>query len=244
LDNVQISHRVIHWNVPFFRAIQDWEVEVVLVFFGMLYSLRWRQGGEDCIRWIPSKRKKFEVRSFFHELSLSGVSSFPCRSIWKVKVPLRVSFFVWMAALGKILSVDNLQKRGVLVVGWCCMCKRSGEYIDHLLLHCEVARDLWSALFTLFDVTWVMPATVLDLLACWRGQVGTHSSSSCVENSPVVLNVDHLERRNARCFGVHFPIYLRIICLFSLFQWEWLIGLRNFREIFYGVVLGMSLNFI
>jgi hypothetical protein len=71
---------------------------VVLAFFGMLYSLRWRQGGEDCIWWIPSKRK-FEVRSFFYELSISGVSSFPSKSIWKIKVPPRVSFSVWMQLL-------------------------------------------------------------------------------------------------------------------------------------------------
>jgi hypothetical protein len=57
------------------------------------------------------------------------------------------------ATLGKILTLDNLRKRGVVVVEWHCMCKRSGESIDHLLLHCEMARDLWSALFTLFDVT-------------------------------------------------------------------------------------------
>lgn len=24
---------------------------------------------------------------------------------------------------------------------WCCMHKKSGKSIDHLLLHCEVARD-------------------------------------------------------------------------------------------------------
>jgi hypothetical protein len=29
-----------------------------------------------------------------------------------------------------------------------------------------------------------------------------------------------------------------------LFQWVWQIGLRNLREIFYGVELGMSLNSI
>jgi hypothetical protein len=35
------------------------------------------------------------------------------------------------------------------------MCKRSGESIDHLLLlHCEVARDLWASIFRLFGVEW------------------------------------------------------------------------------------------
>jgi hypothetical protein len=40
----------------------------VLAFFGVL----WRQGSEDSIRWIPSKRKKLEVRLVFHELSTLG----------------------------------------------------------------------------------------------------------------------------------------------------------------------------
>jgi hypothetical protein len=53
--------------VSFFRSVQDWKVDLVLAFLEVLHSLR--QGSEDCIRWIPSKRKKFEVNSFFHELS-------------------------------------------------------------------------------------------------------------------------------------------------------------------------------
>jgi len=43
--------------------------------------------------WIPSKRKKFEVRSFLHELSTSRGYSFPRRNVWKVKVALGVSVF-------------------------------------------------------------------------------------------------------------------------------------------------------
>ena len=132
----------------------------------------------DHICWIPSKRKLFEVCSFFGVFSLSsdryevGCSSFLWKGIWKVKVPLKVSFFVWTASLGKILTLDNLRKRGLIVVDWCCMCKRSGESINHLFLNCEVARALWSVLFALFDVKWVMNGRVSDLLACWKGQRG------------------------------------------------------------------------
>jgi hypothetical protein len=60
-----------------------------------------------------------------------------------------------------------LGKRHVIMVNRCCMCKRNGESVDHLL-HCDVASALWSALFTHFGMSWVMPRRVIDLFACWR----------------------------------------------------------------------------
>ncbi len=81
MDNLLSSNGVIQWNVSFVKAVQDWEVDLEFAFFGVLYSFRWRQDSEDCFRWTPSKRKRFEVRSFFHELSTLGGSSFLWRSI-------------------------------------------------------------------------------------------------------------------------------------------------------------------
>jgi hypothetical protein len=97
-------------------------------------------------------------------LSRKEGPSFPWKNIWCAKAPTRVAFFVWSAALGKILTHDNLRKRNIVVIEWCCMCKKKGESIDHLLLHCDAARELWSFMFSLFGVEWVMPQTVLDLL--------------------------------------------------------------------------------
>jgi len=53
---------------------------------------------------------------------------------------------------GRILTFDNLRKRKVIVIEWCCMCTRSRESTYHLLLHCEVARVLWTSIFRLFGV--------------------------------------------------------------------------------------------
>jgi hypothetical protein len=127
------------------------------------------------ICWIPSKRKSFEVKSYYQVLShpSSNVrASFPWKGIWKVKAPPRVAFFVWTAILGKILTLDNLRKRNIIVMEWCCLCKTSGESIDHLFIHCEVASELWTVFFQLFGVAWVMPHRVSELLGCWRGQLG------------------------------------------------------------------------
>jgi hypothetical protein len=60
--------------------------------------------------------------------------------------------------------LDNLRKKNVVVVEWCCMCKKSGESIDHFLIHCEVARELWSFILHLCGVEWVIPRRVIDLL--------------------------------------------------------------------------------
>ena len=54
------------------------------------------------------------------------------------------------------------------------MCKCNGELIDHLFLHCPVAMDMWAMVFGLFGVSWVMPQSVVGLLACWQGSFGRH----------------------------------------------------------------------
>ena len=52
------------------------------------------------------------------------------------------------------------------------MCKRNGESIDHLLSHCPLAFDLWSMVFTLFGIHWVMPKTVVELWLVGKENLG------------------------------------------------------------------------
>jgi hypothetical protein len=134
-------------------------------FFTLLYFIRVRR--EDQLWWSPSHKGNFDVRSFYEALACKEVVHFLWKSIWRTKVPLKVAFFVWSAALRKILTLDNLRKRRVVVIDICCMCKMNRESVDHLLLHCEVARALWNAIFGRFSLSWVIPLQVVDLFACW-----------------------------------------------------------------------------
>uniref|UniRef100_A0A2N9IWR4 CHD3-type chromatin-remodeling factor PICKLE n=1 Tax=Fagus sylvatica TaxID=28930 RepID=A0A2N9IWR4_FAGSY len=91
----------------------------------------------------------------------------PWKSIWKTKALPRVAFFVWAAALGRILTTDNLRRRHIIVIDWCCMCKENDKSISHLLLPCSAAREIWNFIFSIFAIEWVMPKGVVDLLSCW-----------------------------------------------------------------------------
>lgn len=86
--------------------------------------------------------------------------------MWRTQDPSRAAFFAWTAALGKILIVDNLRKWKIIIVDRCYLCKRDGESVDHLLLHCDVASTLWNLVFSRFDMSWVMPSRVINLFAC------------------------------------------------------------------------------
>ena len=58
----------------------------------------------------PLKIGLFDVGLLYNVFVPHDSDPFPWRSIWRNKVPSRVVFFVWLAALGKILTLDNLRK--------------------------------------------------------------------------------------------------------------------------------------
>jgi hypothetical protein len=135
--------------------------------FSRFYTTRVNRDRADSLRWVSSKKCVFRVKSYFGSLTCSGRTRFPWKSVWRTQAPLRTAFFTWSAALGKILTIDNLRKRHIIIVDKCSLCKRDGESVDHILLHCDVASALWNNIFSHFSISWVMPRRVLDLVACW-----------------------------------------------------------------------------
>ena len=186
-DHLQILGTSHHWDVVFSRQAQDWELEIVSAFMELLYSCPIRRGSLDEMCWRLSSQKAFTVRSYYSCLLQPSGSFFPWKSVWKSKVPTRVAFFTWTAALERILSVDNLRKRRVIIIDWCYMCKAHGKTVNHLLLHYTVAQELWSLIFALFGIAWVMPRGVVDLLSCWSDRFGKSEAGAIWKAIPHCL---------------------------------------------------------
>jgi hypothetical protein len=117
-----------------------------------------------------------------------------------LKLRSGVAFFVWTATLRKILTHDNLRRRDIVVVEWCFMCKKHEKSVDHLLLHCDVARAVWSYFYSLFGVEWVMPSSVLDLLSAWGTLLGHDSAIRIWKQVPLCILWGLWRERNTRLF--------------------------------------------
>jgi hypothetical protein len=234
-DNFQCRGNSIHWEVTFSRLAQDWELESFSSFLELLYSFTGIGSGEDKVCWKPSQSKYFQVKSYYKSLTTNGKDCFPWKSIWKAKVPPRVAFFSWTAALGRILTAENLRRRRVIIISWCCMCKVDGESVDHLLLHCAYAKELWDLVFAMFGIAWVMPATVRDLFDCWLGKMGKHPIHMIWRAVPHCLMWCLWRERNLRTFeGCEKHVAdLKLLFLRTLFEWMGstrLFGFSSFLE--------------
>jgi hypothetical protein len=59
VDHMLFSNDIFKWNITFIKSVHDWEVEMVTLFFNLLYCIRLSQGGEDRSCWILSKKQTF-----------------------------------------------------------------------------------------------------------------------------------------------------------------------------------------
>ena len=83
-------------------------------------------------------------------------------------MPIKVGFFAWEASWGKLLTQDQLKRRGRSLANRCFLCCEE-ETIDHMLVQCEKARLLWQLLLAIVGVSWVFPKSICDSLLSWKG---------------------------------------------------------------------------
>ena len=58
------------------------------------------------------------------------------------------------------------------MMGRCCMCKRNGELVNHLLLHCDVASAIWSVFLVILRCPGLCLEVLLTCLTVGGPMVG------------------------------------------------------------------------
>ena len=124
--------------------------------------------GQDSWRWGPSRDGTFLVSSFFSTLSVAPTPSRSWSSLWKMKAPPRVLAFTftWLAFRNKLLTMDNLRWRNMIIVNACPLCLVDEESVNHLL-HRKLTNAHWSSTLKEFNFSWVLPQSLSELFHQW-----------------------------------------------------------------------------
>ncbi|RVW54540.1 hypothetical protein CK203_071484 [Vitis vinifera] len=139
-------------------------VEEMERFLSTIQGKRLNANVEDRMVWKGTKNEIFTVKSLYNSLDHCCAVPFPWRIIWSPDVPTKVGFFVWEASWGRVLTQNQLKRRGWILANRCSLCCAEEEMINHILLHCSKAKVLWDLVFYLFGVNWVLPFAVNDTL--------------------------------------------------------------------------------
>lgn len=66
-------------------------------------------------------------------------------AVWKLHVPPRVHFFLWLLSKNKLLTRGNVEKRKNIDCNECLFCSEK-ESVQHLFFECVVAKRMWNEL--------------------------------------------------------------------------------------------------
>jgi hypothetical protein len=65
----------------------------------------------DALIWIWEANGVYAVKSMYLVVNFRGIKTIDIHCVWKLKVPPKIHFFLWLLAHNKLLTRDNLSKR-------------------------------------------------------------------------------------------------------------------------------------
>jgi hypothetical protein len=72
-------------------------------------------------------------------------------AVWKLKIPPGIQVFLWLFSQNKIMTRDNLRRRGMPKPLECSLCKEI-ESVKHLFFDCLISELLWDLVFEVFGI--------------------------------------------------------------------------------------------
>lgn len=96
-------------------------------------------GEEDAMIWQYESKGVYSTSSLYSIINFRGVQPIYIPSVWSITVPPRIQVFLWLLSHNKLMTKDNLLKRGIEKPPKCMFCSEH-ESVDHLFFDCVVAK--------------------------------------------------------------------------------------------------------
>lgn len=109
----------------------------------------------DSIFWSHEPSGEFSVKSCYYSIvNQSQLSSLPSnfihpvwKKLWELKIPSRISIFLWKLGTNSLPTLARLRQRHVQVEPLCSLCGEAVESTFHVLITCSFAYQVWADVF-------------------------------------------------------------------------------------------------
>jgi hypothetical protein len=137
---------------------------------------------DDEMVWMFNSSGVYSSHSLYRVVNFRGVEPIFLPTVWKLHVPPRIHFFLWLVSKNKLLTRDNLGKRRRVDDPSCLFCS-DNETVHHLLFDCVVAKKAWEEISIILGINigldyesiarlWLCNkrfdvANIISLALCW-----------------------------------------------------------------------------
>jgi len=159
--------------------------------------------GQDQLRWGNNKEGTFnlkEAKSILLELNPLVLDKI-WQNLWRHQGWMKIKLFMWVVYHRKILTWDNIRKRGVQGPSRCLLCEDQEETLEHLLNNCIFTSWLWDLFVVIFQQSDRDIRSIISTLINWRKNFSDNeilNSAWALVPSFIIWNV--WKERNKRIF--------------------------------------------
>ena len=162
------------------------------------------QEHEDEFSWPASTSGVYTAKSTYERLS-QGLLRFPlAENIWRNAAPLKCRIFVWLAAQKRVWTSDRRFRHGLQDhTSPCFVCLQEEDTIEHIMIQCPHARQVWFRLFQEIQFQTSVP-TQHDNLQAWRLREASRCTTRDRKNFNATVTMvcwSLWKHRNAWVFG-------------------------------------------
>ncbi|XP_073113467.1 uncharacterized protein [Elaeis guineensis] len=123
--------------------------------------------GQDSWTWKWNSNGIFRVKSCYNFLVHGGVISRFGKGFWNIPMPEKAKLFYWLCYHDKVLTRENLIKRGINIIGSCPLCGEHGESMNHLMMQCNYSIAYWHLILSNLNIP-ELPSSFTEIWNRWR----------------------------------------------------------------------------
>ena len=123
----------------------------------------------DQYRWKLTQDGSYTSKSAYAAFFEGTIKFGSWRRIWKTWAPPRCKFFIWLVFHNRVWTADRLARRNLPHPEACPLCDQEDETINHLLVGCVFARQVWALVLHQLGMLQLAPQpTVIRFSGWWK----------------------------------------------------------------------------